>query len=76
MSPSGEKPFELSPDDQRVLDELCESGFDAEAAKRIIKDRTMPVQAYLIEYLLEDEQKHDNLLEGLGSIKKKMYPYG
>ena len=48
----------------------------AEAAKRIIKDRTMPVQAYLIEYLLEDEQKHDNLLEGLGDIKKKMYPYG
>ena len=48
----------------------------AEDAKRIIKDRSMPVQGYLIEYLLQDEQKHDSLLEGLGNIQKKMYPYG
>ena len=48
----------------------------AETCKRIIKDRSMPVQAYLIEYLLQDEQKHDDLLEGLGNIQKKMYPYG
>lgn len=48
----------------------------AEAAKRIIKERTMPVQAYLVEYLLTDEKKHDQLLEGLENIKKKMYPYG
>jgi DNA-binding phage protein len=48
----------------------------AEASKKIVNERRMPVQAYLIQYLLEDEQKHDNLLEGLGKIKAKMYPYG
>lgn len=48
----------------------------AEAAKESLKDRTMPVQAYLVEYLLEDEQKHDNLLERLRNIKAGMYPYG
>jgi len=48
----------------------------AESAKAATKGRSMPVQAYLIEYLLEDEQKHDNLLERMRNIKEKMYPYG
>jgi hypothetical protein len=48
----------------------------AEAAKEATKGRAMPLQAYLVEYLLQDEQKHDNLLEGLRKIKDHMYPYG
>ncbi len=36
----------------------------------------MLVQAYLIEYLLKDEEKHDVILEKLEEIKKGMYPYG
>ena len=36
----------------------------------------MLVQAYLIEYLTQDEEKHDAILEKLGSIKEGMYPYG
>jgi hypothetical protein len=36
----------------------------------------MLVQAYLIEYLLKDEEKHDAILEKLEAIKKGMYPYG
>jgi rubrerythrin len=36
----------------------------------------MTVQAYLIEYLLKDEQKHDEILANLEQIKKNMYPYG
>ena len=36
----------------------------------------MLVQSYLLEYLLEDENKHATLLERLGSIQKGMYPYG
>ena len=36
----------------------------------------MLIQAYLLEYLLEDEQKHNVLLEKLASIQKGMYPYG
>ena len=36
----------------------------------------MVVQAYLLEYLTVDEEKHDAILEKLESIKKGMYPYG
>lgn len=36
----------------------------------------MVVQAYLLEYLLKDEQKHDTILEKLNEVKKGMYPYG
>ena len=34
------------------------------------------IQAYLIEYLLKDEEKHDAVLDKLEEIKKGMYPYG
>jgi transcriptional regulator GlxA family with amidase domain len=33
------------------------------------------VQRYLLNYLLEDERKHDMLLERLEEIKNRMYPY-
>ena len=36
----------------------------------------MLVQTYLLEYLLEDEKKHNVLLERLQGIQKGMYPYG
>ncbi|MDJ0765167.1 MAG: hypothetical protein QNJ97_19460 [Myxococcota bacterium] len=36
----------------------------------------MLVQAYLLEYLLKDEEKHDTILEKLIEVKKGMYPYG
>jgi bacterioferritin (cytochrome b1) len=32
------------------------------------------VQQYLLNYLLEDEKKHDKLLADLDLIKKKMFP--
>ena len=35
--------------------------------RRNLKDMT---------YLRMDEQKHDKILETLGTIKKGMYPYG
>jgi hypothetical protein len=47
----------------------------AEALSMIGK-RQMVVQEYLLSYLLEDEKKHDHLLEALEKIKKGMYPYG
>ena len=37
--------------------------------------RGMLVQAYLLEYLFDDEKKHDQLLQRLGEIQKGMYPY-
>ena len=46
-----------------------------EALDAIKDSKGMLVQAYLIEYLLEDEKKHNTLLEKLENIKKGMYPY-
>ena len=43
-----------------------------EAAKG---SKGMLLQAYLLEYLLEDEKKHELLLQRLGEIQKGMYPY-
>ena len=48
----------------------------AEQALASLKGKSMVIQAYLINYLLEDEKKHTNLLNALESIKVKMYPYG
>ena len=35
----------------------------------------MLIQQYLLEYLLKDEEKHDQVLADLENIKKNMYPY-
>jgi len=48
----------------------------AEEAKEALAGKKMVVQEYLLDFLLADEKKHDNLLETLGTIKKGMYPYG
>ncbi len=49
----------------------------ARGALDSIKDsKGMLVQAYLIEYLMQDEQKHADLLERLNNIQRGMYPYG
>ena len=47
-----------------------------ESLEAIGKNKGMLVQGYLLEYLLKDEEKHDEILEKLNSIKKGMYPYG
>ena len=51
--------------------ELAKSSLEA-----IGRNKGMLVQAYLLEYLLKDEQKHDVILEKLNEVKKGMYPYG
>jgi hypothetical protein len=49
----------------------------ATAALESTKDsKGMLVQSYLLEYLLEDEKKHNALLDRLNEIQKGMYPYG
>jgi hypothetical protein len=48
----------------------------AEQTLDSLKGKAMVIQAYLLNYLLEDERKHTNLLSALESIKIKMYPYG
>jgi len=48
----------------------------AEAALSTLRGKKMLVQEYLLEYLLEDERKHNHLLDSLATIQKGMYPYG
>ena len=48
----------------------------AEEALKALKGKKMVVQEYLLQYLLEDENKHNHILESLETIKKGMYPYG
>jgi bacterioferritin (cytochrome b1) len=47
-----------------------------EAIALIGGSKGMQLQSYLLEYLLEDERKHNRILERLESIQKGMYPYG
>lgn len=49
---------------------LAKDSLDATEGKK-----GLIVQRYLIEYLLKDEQKHDEILANLEAVKKDMYPY-
>jgi len=51
--------------------ELAQGALDS-----IKGSKGMLVPAYLIEYLMQDEQKHVDLLERLNNIQRGMYPYG
>lgn len=44
-------------------------------ALEAIKGTKMVVQQYLLEYMLADEEKHNQILEKLEAVKKGMYPY-
>ena len=46
-----------------------------EEALAALKGKKMIVQEYLLNYLLQDERKHDRLLSDFESLKKGMYPY-
>lgn len=45
-------------------------------AEEARKYRRSPVIRYLIDYLLTDERKHEDLLVQMEDIKGGMYPYG
>jgi bacterioferritin (cytochrome b1) len=79
------KPISLSPDEMGDVWEMIENHIAiekktlelAEKSLAAIKgSKGMLVQAYLLEYLMEDEKKHNVMLEKLVSIQKGMYPYG
>jgi hypothetical protein len=79
------KPVQLSPDELGEVWGMIEEHIKLEnktielaelALKAISGSKGMLVQSYLIEYLLDDEKKHSQLLERLNKIQKGMYPYG
>jgi hypothetical protein len=80
----GEKTVSLTPEELAQVWDMIEQHIELEknmieAAKQLrasLKGKFMVIQQYLIDYLLEDETKHNNLLERLNGIKTRMYPYG
>jgi hypothetical protein len=47
----------------------------AKDSLKALQGKKMLVQEYLLNYLLEDENKHNKILEHLEKIKAGMYPY-
>ena len=47
-----------------------------ELAKSLKEDCQFFVQRALLEYLIVDEEKHDQILQSLEDFKRKLYPYG
>jgi ferritin-like protein len=78
------KTLHLNPDELADVWEMIEHHINlekktiqlAEEALDALRGKKMVVQEYLLHYLLEDEQKHNHVLEQLSVIKKGMYPYG
>ena len=74
----------LSPDELGEIWTLIEKHIElerktinfAKEALEALKGKKMVVEQYLLEYLLEDENKHNKILDNLEGIKKGMYPYG
>jgi hypothetical protein len=48
----------------------------AEETLETMKGKKMVVQEYLLNYLMIDEKKHNEVLNKLEAIQKGMYPYG
>jgi len=77
------KTITLTPDELGEVWDLIEKHIKLEKktvefaneALEALKGKKMLVQEYLINYLLEDEEKHNKVLERLEDIKKGMYPY-
>ena len=79
------KAVSLTPDEVSAVWGLIEDHIKLErktlklatdALESIAGAKGMLIQSYLLEYLKEDEKKHDLLLDRLGEIQKGMYPYG
>jgi hypothetical protein len=55
---------------ERSTIDLAKSSIEATS-----KAKGMLVQHYLLQYLLKDEEKHEEILSNLEKIKSGMYPY-
>ena len=76
------KTVSLSPDELGKVWALIESHIELERktlemagrSLETLKGKKMVIQEYLLQYLQEDEEKHNNLLRRLEMIKKGMTP--
>jgi hypothetical protein len=76
------KTVSLNPDELGKVWEMVERHIElekkalemAKQSLEALKGKRMVIQEYLLEYLAEDEEKHNNLLRHLEVIKKGMRP--
>ena len=73
--------FTLQPEELSDIWEMVEEHDEAEQqaiqmAEKARRVCPLLIQRQLIEYLIEDERKHERLLGHLDSFKRQMYPYG
>jgi hypothetical protein len=79
------EPVTISTDDMIVVWNLIEKHIELE--KKMVSyvqktlesmqgEKALLIQRYLLEYLHEDEKKHETMLNNLRAIKDGMYPYG
>jgi len=76
------KTVSLNPDELGRVWEMVERHIElekkalemAKQSLEALKGKKMVIQEYLLEYLAEDEEKHNNLLRHLEIIKKGMRP--
>ena len=77
------KPIVLSTDEMGSISEMIDNHLDIEnemvglvhQSLSDVKNKKMVVQEYLLNFLVEDEKKHANMLKALDKVKQGMYPY-
>jgi hypothetical protein len=46
-----------------------------EESLAVAKDKSLGIQRFLLTYVLEDERKHQAMLQGIERVKRTLYPY-
>ena len=46
-----------------------------EESLALAKDKSLGIQRFLLTYVLEDERKHQAMLQGIEQVKRTLYPY-
>jgi len=73
--------FSLQPEELGEIWEMIEEHDKAEEkaismAKQASQSCPLVIQRHLLEYLIEDEEKHERLIGHLEDFKKSLHPYG
>ena len=73
--------FSLTPEELADVWDLIEEHAEMEKETIELADKAQRncrlfVQRHLVDYLVQDEQKHDRLLAQLNDFKRNLYPYG
>jgi len=72
--------FSLQPEELAGIWEMIEKHDEAEKeairmAEEAKRNCPLVIQKQLLEYLIEDEKKHDRLMGNLENFKRQIYPY-